>query len=120
MPCSKGQIVRKSYIRKSSKTKSKSKVKAKCIKDIGKKGHSKQVLPPFSKKLSLRGYGYNLSSTAPKRHQSLEKATEKIGTLPVLRHLNLVRNYTSNDFMKNKQKLSQDVKYLQKLHKLKK
>ncbi len=120
MPCKKGQILRKNYSRKSS-SRSKSKkriiVKATCIKDIGSKGHGKKILPKPNPANSLRKFGYKLEAPKLSRHKALLKASKKLGNLPILKRVNLIRNYVPKDYPLNKSKLSDDVEFLKKLYK---
>lgn len=73
--------------------------------------HSKKILPKLNKRVSLIKHGYRLKRSNSKRRQSLNKASNNYGTLPVLRRVNLIRNYSK----KNKKKystLSKDVDYM--------
>ncbi len=110
--CSKGKIRRKGYT-----TKKGTRVKSTCVPDKGKKGKSKKVLPKPSGKLSLRKHGYSTKKKAKARRASLRKASRQKGEdeLKVLRHLNLIRNYQSNE--KTKKVMSSDVKWLSKQYK---
>lgn len=130
--CPRGTIRRKSfnkraYSRKSYTRKSGSRVKAArvsrshvastCVPDKGARGKtpaSRRVLPKIGRELSLRKYGYSTHKPASKRHESLKKASSRSGSLKVLRHLNLLRNYQADDKAKNV--LGKDVKYMSQLH----
>jgi hypothetical protein len=70
-------------------------------------------LPKPSGDMHLSLYGYNIKDSEKKRHNSLKRASVKYSKLPVLRHLNLIRNLTKKDSL-NKAKLSRDVEYLKK------
>lgn len=107
--CPKNMIMRKSYRTKRSSKK----VAAKCIKDRGEKGHGPNTLPKLDKNISLSSFEYNLSKNDKSRKTSLKKASNKYGTLQVLRRVNLIRNY-SKSIPKNYKKLSNDVDYLKK------
>lgn len=76
-------------------------------------------LPPLSKDVSLSKSGYKVASSEQKRHSSLKKASKKYGTLPVLRRLNLVRNYNKNN-TEAEPILSNDVAYMSDMHKQRK
>ena len=120
--CGPGKIRRKSYRKKSytrvtgTKVKASS-VKSTCVKDMGKPGKTRKasrVLPEFSGKLHLSNYGYSVDLPEEKRHKALRKATRDAGSLPVLRHLNLARNYQS--VKENKDTMGEDVEYMSRLH----
>ena len=71
----------------------------------------KNMLPEVNKKVSLRKHGYRLNQSKISRRKSLRKASRTYGTLPVLRRVNLIRNYSK----KNKDKyktLSNDVEFM--------
>ena len=133
--CPKGKIRRKSYVRRShmrqpyrSKSKSKSKrksvmgsyvdrtrVKSRCIKDRGKPGKGPKTLPPIGKKGFLRRHGYSVKKTVAQRERSLKRASKEENPLAVLRHLNLIRNYTADK--KSKRVMSRDVNFMSKHYK---
>jgi hypothetical protein len=72
-----------------------------------------KVLPPVdNSNIHLSDYGYSLSKSKTSRKGSLKRASKKEGTLPVLRRLNLIRNYTA--VKSNKTKMTEDVDYLKK------
>lgn len=113
MDCGKGLILRKSYVRKSSKKGSKrASVKASCVKDRGMPGKGPKTLPPMDHKLSLKEFGYSTKSSQRVRRSSLKKASRANGTLPVLRHLNLIGNYSKSS--ENYPTIRDDVEYLKK------
>jgi hypothetical protein len=119
--CPKGMIRRKSYSRKSSKTNKRVVVKSSCVKDmgaVGKTPKAKRVLPALGDEIHLSKYGYTTSDNKEKREQSLRRASRKHGTLPILRRLNLIRNYQADE--KAKRVMSRDVKYMSRLHSKKK
>jgi hypothetical protein len=106
--CPKNQIRRKSY-----RTKIGTLVKSRCIRDLGRPGKGPNTLPPIGKPGFLSKHGYSLNKEASARHRSLKRASAKgKKTLEVLRHLNLISNYTS--VPKNKKKMRADVEYLKK------
>lgn len=117
--CSRGQIRRKSYSRKTYTRTDGTRVSAvhvssKCIKDRGSKGKGPKTLPKPSKDASLGKYGYKVHNKASSRRRSLKRASKKYGTLPVLRRLNLIANYTAD--VENKQRMRSDVKHLQNVY----
>ena len=114
MLCPKGQIRRVAYQRKKTGTN----VPSTCIKDRGTLGRGKKSLPLFDKKISLRKE-FDYSTTLPERERkrSLKKASEKYGSLPVLKHLVLARNYQAKENVGIKQKMKKDIIYLSRLHK---
>ena len=87
--------------------------------DRGKPGKGPKTLPPIPKEPShsLSQYGYKVSDAEAKRHKSLDKAAKDKGYLPVLRRLNLIRNYQPKENATIKQKMSKDVKYLSNKYK---
>jgi hypothetical protein len=118
--CSKGKILRKGYRRKSyrmangARVKA-TRVKAACIKNRGKPGKGPKTLPPIKRPGELKKYGYSLALPQAKRRAALRKAARKEGVLPVMRRVNLIRNYSKANKL-NYKKLSQDVKYLSDLY----
>lgn len=129
--CPKGMIIRSSHKRrlppshpskKGSRSKKRSakyvKVKYACVPDKGKPGKTpahKRILPPVGDEIRLSRYNYSIHQTQKERRESLNKAIRKFDILPVLRHLNLIRNYQSEE--RNKDKMTKDVEYLKKLYK---
>lgn len=111
MSCPKGQIKRKSY-----KTKTGKKVKSKCIKDRGKPGKGPYTLPKIKDKGFLTKFGYRLKKKAVERRKALDKAINKKGGLSVIRHLNLIRNYSKWDKV-NYNKYTRDLKYVREQYK---
>ena len=75
---------------------------------------SNKSLPPIDTNIHLSDYGYSLDKTEKARKTSLKRASKK-GVLPVLRRLNLIRNYTS--IKSNKSKMTKDVDFLKKEYK---
>lgn len=131
MSCPQGYITRNAYIRKSKKgltsssqTKSKSiersiRVSKGCTPDKGKPGKTRlnqRILPKPSKDRSLKKYGYTVNKSDDSRKKALREASNVYGELAVLRRLNLIRNYQSEE--KNKKKMSKDVDYMSKKYKL--
>lgn len=78
------------------------------------KGKARKTLPPIADDISLTKFGYKVKRSVSSRKQSLRKASKKYGSLKVLRHLNLIRNYTKPKG--NKKVLSEDVDYMKKYH----
>lgn len=71
----------------------------------------RKLLPELNKKVSLKKHGYRVKKSASSRQQSLRKASRAYGTLPVLRRINLIRNYSKK--YKDKYKImSNDVEYM--------
>jgi hypothetical protein len=112
--CSQNQIERSAYTRK-TKNKTLVKVKANCIEDRGKKGKGPYTLPPITNNLELSRYGYSLKKSQQSRRKSLRDASKKNSALPVLRRVNLIRNY-SKSYPANYTKLSADVEYMKKYY----
>lgn len=121
--CKPGQIRRSSYRRGSYERVDGthvrgSKVKSTCIKDVGASGKtpaSKKVLPKLEKGV-LSKFGYKVSKSQKARRASLDNASEKLGRLRTLRHVNVIANYSKWN-PEVEQKLRKDVKYLSKKHK---
>jgi hypothetical protein len=65
----------------------------------------------------LSKFGYKLSHKKDSRHSSLKRASNKYGTLTVLKRLNLIRNLTNPELVSNKKKLSSDVKFMTEYYK---
>ena len=78
-----------------------------------------QRLPKPGNDVHLSDVGYSLNKTQKQRRLSLDRASKKTGSLPVLRRLNLIRNLTKKE-SKNKKKLTKDVDYLKKKYNSKK
>jgi hypothetical protein len=78
-----------------------------------------QRLPKPGDNIHLSDVGYSLNKTQKQRRLSLDKASKKNGSLPILRRLNLIRNLTKKE-SKNKKKLTKDVNYLKKKYNSKK
>ncbi len=74
-------------------------------------GAGKRLLPEVNKKVSLRKHGYRLNRSKNERRRSLSRASRSYGTLPVLRRVNLIRNY-SKKYKEKYQTLSNDVEYM--------
>ena len=75
-----------------------------------------KILPPLDKSnLHLSDYGYSLANKDAERKRSLKRASKKEGSLPVLRRLNLIRNYTADP--SNKKKMTKDVEFLKSKYK---
>ena len=85
---------------------------------------AKRLLPPIDTNIHLSDYGYSLDKTEKARKTSLKRASKKLPSKrlgkakllrPVLRRLNLIRNYTS--IKSNKTKMTKDVDFLKKGYK---
>ena len=121
MKCDKGEIVRAGYTRKAYTRKDGTKVKAtrvapKCIKDRGEPGKGPYTLPPLKDNHFLTKHGYSLSKSFEDRKKALKKAIKENGSLSVLKHLVLVRNY-SKSIKKNYDKYTKDIEFVQALRK---
>ena len=111
--CLKKQIVRSAYTKKNG-----TKVKASGTKNKGLPGKtpkSKKVLPKLKHGL-LSQYGYHLNKTIAIRERAIKKAIKDEGSLPVFKHLVVLRTYYKNNPPLFK-KLNRDVKYVQSLRK---
>jgi len=133
MSCPKGQIRRSSYTRKAHPRKNykrsdgthvkhsyvdRTRVPSTCVPDKGAPGKTpsqKRVLPSVGKEKSLRRYGYSTKKSESKRHNALNKASEKYHPLDVLRRLNLIANYTAEPDVEKV--LRRDVRYMSKKYK---
>jgi hypothetical protein len=115
MKCPKGMIERVGYTRKNKKGSKKkySRVEAACVPDKGQPGKGPQILPPLDKEISLASYGYSTVKSKQSREIALKKASKDIGTLPVLKRTNLIRNYSKWN-PKSYDVLSKDVEFLKK------
>ena len=133
--CPKGEIKKDSYVRKGYYRKpytrsdgirvkgsyiSRTKVPSTCVPDKGKKGKTSKkdkVLPKPGKKLSLSRFGYSTDKSTKVRQEALTKASKhpKYNPLEVLRRLNLIRNYQSEE--DNKKIMSKDVEFMSKYYK---
>ena len=108
--CPKGQILRKAYTRR-SRSGSRVRVPATCIKDLGTIGHGEKL---WTVKEGLLGkYGYHLHDLASKRHNALRKAVKNESYATVIRQLNAVRNYTHRSYPANSKKYGADIKWVQ-------
>lgn len=85
-----------------------------CIKDVGKPGKGPKTLPKLDSNIHLTKYGYNIHKSENRRHNALRLASKDFGLLPVLRRINLIRNYQANQDIKNI--FSQDVEYMKKMY----
>lgn len=113
MTCPNGKIRRKSYTRSNGTY-----VPSTCVKDMGKPGRTpkrKRILPTPSDDIHLSDFGYSTKCKREQRRLSLLKASGEYDTLAILRRLNLLRNYQSND--ETKKIMSSDVEYMKKIYK---
>lgn len=79
------------------------------------KKSSRKLLPKPDRNIHLSKYGYETSKKAASRKSSLKRASAKMGALPVLKRLNLIRNITRPD-LEVKKVLSRDVEYMKKIY----
>ena len=117
--CPSGKILRKGYNRKSYRKASgqkvaKAYVPATCVPDKGKPGKGPKTLPPVKEKGLLRKYGYSSKLNQQSRAKALVQASTREGPLVVLRHLNLIRNYQSDERVKRK--MTHDVQFLSRMY----
>ena len=70
--CPVGQIRRKAYRRKSG-----SRVKSRCIRDLGRPGRGPKTLPSIGKPGFLSSHGYALTKSVPSRQLALREASKK-------------------------------------------
>jgi hypothetical protein len=82
----------------------------------GSKKGSKKLLPKPNRSIHLSKYGYTTSKKESTRKLSLNKASAKMGSLPVLKRLNLIRNLTRPE-LEVKKVLSKDVEYMKEIYK---
>ena len=75
------------------------------------------LLPKPDDQVHLSKFGYSLDKNQKTRQGSLKRASKKIGTIPVLKRVNLIRNITNPNLTKNKHKLDMDVKFLSRMYK---
>ena len=108
----------KTSINKSKKTKSsKPAFRTKKWSKRGTVPESKKILPPPGDEFHLSDYGYTLHKTDKERKASLRKASKgEKSALPVLKRVNLIRNYTKS-VPENYLKLSKDVEFLKQEYK---
>jgi hypothetical protein len=79
------------------------------------KKSSRKLLPKPDRNIHLSKYGYETSKKASSRKSSLKRASSKMGALPVLKRLNLIRNLTRPD-LQVKNILSKDVEYMKEIY----
>ncbi|BCS83394.1 putative N-acetyl transferase [Cotonvirus japonicus] len=117
--CGPGEILRKGYTRRSY-TRSDgtyvhgTDVPPTCVPDQGEPGYGPKTLPTPRKDMSLTRYGYSVHESNQRRHQALEAASNVYGPLPVLRRINLIRNYQA--VPENKERMSDDVDFMSNLY----
>ncbi len=92
---------RKSYVRKDGTRVSGSRVKASYIKDVGKPGKGKKLIPPL-KEGSLMKHGYAASLDKEERRKSLKKAIKEYGPLSVFRKVNALAILNKSNPSKSK------------------
>lgn len=122
MNCKKGEIIRDSYVRKAYTRKDGTFVKdtyvpATCIQDRGKVGKGPKILPKPDPNVHLHDYGYVVNKNSEQRKKALKRASRELGTLPVLRRLNLLANYNKSNIEVEK-KMRDDVEYMKRQHKI--
>jgi hypothetical protein len=114
--CPKGKILRQGYVREASSGRPANYVKSSCVKDMGKPGKGPKTLPPIGDDLHLSKYGYKVHASSKQRRIALTNAMKDVGILPVLRHLNLIRNYQSDPVIKGA--MTKDVEFLKQTYKM--
>lgn len=67
-----------------------------CIKDKGKPGKGKKILPTPNDKMHLTFYGYSIYAPKKKRHTALIAAAKDNNILEVIRRVNLIRNLNAD------------------------
>jgi hypothetical protein len=75
----------------------------------------KKILPPVTKNISLRKYGYDYITSESTRREALRKASSKHGILDVLKHLVLIANYQHPVHVQNI--MRKDIDYLKRKYK---
>jgi hypothetical protein len=90
--CGKGQIRRASFTRH-SKSGNVSRVRSRCVRNMGLPGKGVQRIGTLKKGL-LSKYGYASQKSIAERRTALKKAVDAYGALSVLRKLNAVAIYT--------------------------
>lgn len=118
MECSKGEILRKKYTRKSFVRKDGTKVKkttvpASCIKDRGNVGKGRNLLGRL-KSGTLTNFGYSSKMNQEQRHSKLKKALKSLGYSTIVKKLNAVRILNKNTNPKISSKFHKDIIYLKK------
>ena len=105
--CGKGKIMRKAYT-----TKKGTKVKAACVKDMGKPGKGKKLFT--LKKGGLSEYGYSVKLGRTERRKALEKARKKIEYATLIQKLNALAILFKNTKPQFSKRLRADISYLQR------
>ncbi len=124
LKCPVGKIVRNGYkrskyTRKSGVSVKGSKVRASCIKDVGKPGKGTPIVK--LEKDVLKPYGYQPVSghqSVEERHKSLKKAIKVMGPLPVYRRINYLTVLNKNN--KNGKVFRSDKSWIHKHYEVKK
>jgi hypothetical protein len=91
--CSKGQLRRASFTRRSSKSGKATRVHSHCVRNMGLPGKGIKRIGTLKKGL-LSKYGYATKKNVDDRRIALKKAVKAYGALSVLRKLNAVAVYT--------------------------
>ena len=117
--CDSKKILREGYERKAYKRKNgtfvhAAYIKPTCVKDMGRPGKGPKTLPKPDKLIHLTNYGYSVHAPDKKREAALLAASKDYGILPILRRINLIRNYQA--VPENKLIFSKDVDYMKKLY----
>jgi hypothetical protein len=95
LSCPQGQIMRISYRRKLPHSKRTIRVSRVCIKDVGRPGKGKKILPKLKPgKLSQFGYEKIIDLSTPERQHILKIAIDKIGHREIIGRLTVLANYT--------------------------
>ena len=109
--CPRGQILRRSYVKKSG-----IKVQAACIKDLGRKGKGKKLFT--LRKGVLSPYGYSVKKNAISRHRALSMAMKKkpMTYSEVVKRLNALYVLNKNTNPQYAARYRSDMKWIQKTY----
>lgn len=121
MSCSKEEILRKKYTRKSFVRKDGVKVKktivsASCIKDRGNVGKGPNLIENL-KTGTLSKFGYSSKLNKEQRHSKLKKALQVLGYQTIVKKLNAISILNKNTNPKASSKFRRDIKFLKKIAK---
>jgi hypothetical protein len=117
--CGPGEILRKGFkrnkfTRKDGTVVPTSYVPPTCVPDFGKVGRGRKTLPPPDNLIHLSAYGYSIHKPDSVRKEALRAAAKDYDVLPVLRRLNLLRNYQA--IPENKEIFSRDVEFMKDMY----
>ena len=105
--CKRGMIRRRAYTRKNG-----SRVKASCVKDMGKPGKGKKLFT--LKKGDLTKYGYSIKVGDEKRQKAHKKASKKIPYATLIRKLNVLSTLFKNTKPLYSKRAKRDMEYIRK------